>query len=308
MPARPGSASGSGTARAKMTVRSKVAAAAAAPAAAGGGGSGSGSAAGTPAGVGECRNSTLTWLDLSSNNLGGYGLDPLPGAKLVRSLMEHPALAYLDLSRNRFSRSIVTSLVAGLEVNKSLTHLLLDCNGIDAVPAARMADVLAGHPRLTHLSLRLNSVRSDGATAFARMLAARPHGPLTHIDLRDNYIGPVGTIAILAAMGVDVPAAARALIEPPRVRCVVVAAWFAIIVMHPALHQPTHPPTYPCRTARRYPRRAASTLTSRWTAAHWGRARCWLGLVLPRCWRCAVVQVARRRRQRRRHRRRPRRR
>jgi len=127
----------------------------------------------------------------------------MPGGRLVRAVLENlPALTHLNLARNRFTRSIAQLLNAALETNRSLRSLVLDSNGIDAVPAAAMADILTSHPALETLSLRFNSVRSDGAAAFARLLSTTPRTPLRQLDLRDNYIGDVGTRALLAAMGV----------------------------------------------------------------------------------------------------------
>jgi hypothetical protein len=128
--------------------------------------------------------------------------------------MEHPQIKYLDLSRNRFTRSIISALTAGLEVNKTLTHLRLDSNNIDAVPAAALADAAHMHPTLTHLSLRYNSVRSGGTEAIARIFVSKPGHSLRYVDLRDNYVGPVGTRAMLTALNVNVPPEASLLPEP----------------------------------------------------------------------------------------------
>jgi Leucine Rich repeat len=233
----------------------------------------------------ESSNTTLTHLDLSSNNLAGAsesscylsfshcacvlasyllcffpsvliyhhqsGYDnPMPCAKLVRALGEHPSLVWLNLSRNRFTRSIIGQLIAGLETNRSLRTLILESDNIDAQPATRLAEILATHPALEVLNLRFNSVRSDGAIAFAKVLRAstQPYAQavaqeilasagsgkapavdadgiaidestgssgtslsfagsrLRSLDLRSNFIGQIGTRAVLEALGVVFPA------------------------------------------------------------------------------------------------------
>jgi hypothetical protein len=157
---------------------------------------------------GGTANTSLLWLDISGNNLCSYGLDPLPAARLVRALLGHPSLQHLNLARNRLGEAAIVppALVRGVAANASLRSLVLDENSLDAAPAAAIAAALESNSVLTHLSLRSNRVRSDGASAFASLLrcvtmgpwargeeGARPPAPgLQCLDVRDNYIGPIG--------------------------------------------------------------------------------------------------------------------
>jgi hypothetical protein len=174
--------------------------------------------------AGPPANESLRWLSLAHNNIGDVETDPKPGVKLCAALMMHPRLEYLDLSSNRLSRAAISSIANGMLLPTSILRVLvLDDNGIDAVPAATLAESLQVHPTLQRLSMRGNRLRSDGAAAFAETLqvqkrgglqieaTAGPTAPLTAatpgelrvLDLRDNYIGAVGLRALLAALGLD---------------------------------------------------------------------------------------------------------
>lgn len=187
----------------------------------------------TSASVGSVNNSLL-WLDLSGNNLHANGLDPKPAAQLVRAILAHPAIQHLNLSRSRLGDARVTAaaLVTGVSKNRTLRSLALDDNGLDAAPAAQMAAALEENGTLTHLYLRGNRVRSDGASAFAALIRRRtlpvragqvedsqeaaqgtsqaasavPGPSLAYLDLRDNYIGPIGRHDLaLALEGLPAP-------------------------------------------------------------------------------------------------------
>lgn len=150
----------------------------------------------------DVPNAQLEWLNLSDNNLCSYGLEPKAAMTLLRSVAEHPGLKWLDISRNSLTRSTVTALTLGLEINTGLETLIMESNEVDGTPASRIADVARKHPKLRHLSLRFNRIRSEGAMAFASLLASK--AGLLHLDLRDNHSGPVGTRAVLLSLGVEV--------------------------------------------------------------------------------------------------------
>jgi hypothetical protein len=144
-------------------------------------------------------NTSLVWLDLSENNLCGFGLgDSAPVCDLVSGLLRHPSLKSVDLSRNRLTKEVIARIADNIEPNTSLRSLKLEENGIDAMPSVAVAQSLAGNSTLTHLSLRSNRVRSDGASAFADLLRRSP--VVKTLDLRGNYIGDIGQADLRRAL------------------------------------------------------------------------------------------------------------
>jgi hypothetical protein len=143
-------------------------------------------------------NKSLVWLDMSENNLCGFGLDNTPAISLVSALIQHTSLRHLDLSRNRLARPVVTAIAESIESNTSIKSLSLDENAIDAQPAAHLARSLVNNTSLHTLSMRYNRLRSDGASAFAHLLR---HGhSIKRLDIRGNYIGDLGQRDIKLAM------------------------------------------------------------------------------------------------------------
>ncbi|EQC34605.1 hypothetical protein SDRG_07928 [Saprolegnia diclina VS20] len=130
-------------------------------------------------------------LDLSNAYLGDDGC-----AALCRLLRQYPAKRVLDLRGNRIQADGAVHLAAFLKHNDSVTSINLEWNcvgvlehGLEALSAA-----LAMNTTLTHLDLRNNSIGPDGATLLAAGL--RRNHSLQELDLRWNDMGSVGGHAL----------------------------------------------------------------------------------------------------------------
>ncbi|ANC43423.1 hypothetical protein A6P55_03270 [Pandoraea pnomenusa] len=132
------------------------------------------------------KHPSLTWLDLSVNNIGDEGAQALAGST---------TLTELNLTKNNigaegakaFARN-TTFTVLDLGVNRkpSLTWLDLSFNNIED----EGAQALAGSTTLTGLNLMNNNIGAEGAKAFAR------NTTLTMLGLGVNRIGDDGAKAL----------------------------------------------------------------------------------------------------------------
>ena len=126
---------------------------------------------------------------LVSLSLINAGLD-MEHCSYLSDALKLDTLTYLDVSRNDISGAGAELLCAGLRENKSLQHMTLDNAGITPNGAKALAIVLIHHPVLTSLSLRANAIGDVGAEAISSGL----HGnsTLTSLDVAMNRIGDRG--------------------------------------------------------------------------------------------------------------------
>ena len=169
-------------------------------------------------------NCTLTYLDLSRNNINNSG-----AAALGEALLTNCTLTELYLIDNNIGKVGAVALGKALESNRTLTHLNLEENrsignsGAAAIAKAlrsnnccrltrldlsgckisfsgvsHIADALQTNCSLTHLGWSCNEVKSSGASAFAKAL--RSNHTLTHLHLRSNSISDSGATELAQAL------------------------------------------------------------------------------------------------------------
>ena len=169
-------------------------------------------------------NCTLTYLDLSRNNINNSG-----AAALGEALLTNQTLTELYLMDNNIGKVGVVALGKALESNRTLTHLNLEENrsignsGAAAIAkalrsnnscgltrldlsgckisfsgASHIAHALQTNCCLTHLGWSCNEVKSSGASAFAKALHS--NRALTHLYLRSNGISDSGATELAQAL------------------------------------------------------------------------------------------------------------
>ncbi len=138
-------------------------------------------------------NTSLTWLDLSSNNIGPEGTKAI-----AKALENNTSLTSLDLSSNNIGPEGTKALAKALENNTSLTSLILWKNNIGPEGAKALAKALENNTRLTSLYLWKNNIGPEGTKAIAKALENNTR--LTSIDLIGNDIGPEGAKAIAKSL------------------------------------------------------------------------------------------------------------
>ncbi|KAL0208434.1 hypothetical protein P9112_011021 [Eukaryota sp. TZLM1-RC] len=140
------------------------------------------------------RNSTLTTLDLQSNNIANDG-----ASALARALGSNSTLTTLDLQSNNIANDGASALARALERNSTLTTLDLQSNNIANDGASALARALESNSTLTTLDLQSNNIANDGASALARALES--NSTLTTLDLQSNNIANDGANALARALG-----------------------------------------------------------------------------------------------------------
>jgi Ran GTPase-activating protein (RanGAP) involved in mRNA processing and transport len=133
--------------------------------------------------LGQCP--ALAHLDLSKNRIRETGAE-----SLARVLGQCPALAHLNLGSNDIGAVGAESLAGVLGHCTSLAHLNLGSNDIGAAGAAFLAGGLGQCASLAHLNLGSNDMGAAGAESLAGVLGQCP--ALAHLNLRNNWIGEDG--------------------------------------------------------------------------------------------------------------------
>ena len=141
-----------------------------------------------------CLNRTLTYLDVSFNNVKQAG-----AAALGMALKTNCSLSHLYLCGNAIGDAGATSLGEGLKSNCTLTRLYLTQNRIGDQGAEALGTVMRSNHNLTHLNLQVNLIGDTGAAAVAKALKSNGI-QLTHLDLALNKISCVGAEALARAL------------------------------------------------------------------------------------------------------------
>ena len=141
-----------------------------------------------------CLNRTLTYLDVSFNNVKQAGAEALGVA-----LQTNCTLSHLYLCGNAIGNAGATSLGEGLKSNCTLTRLYLTQNRIGNHGAEALGTVMQSNQNLTHLNLQVNLIGDAGAAALAKALKSNGIR-LTHLDLARDKISCVGAEALAKAL------------------------------------------------------------------------------------------------------------
>ena len=138
-------------------------------------------------------NTSLTALDLSSNNISSEGVVPLADA-----FRTNTSLTYLNLQTNFIGDEGGVALADALRINTSLTDLNLWNNSIGDAGGVAIAEALAINTSLTNLNISYNKISDAGGVALADALHI--NAKLTVLGLRFNDIGPEGGVALADAL------------------------------------------------------------------------------------------------------------
>lgn len=109
------------------------------------------------------KNKSVTFLRLSSNNLG----DERVGL-IVAGLLENTMLKHLEISKNNITVSGVTEIAQVLQSNMSVKRLDLTSNDIDDNGAGVISRLLEQNQTLTNINLSGNPIGLAGATLLLR--------------------------------------------------------------------------------------------------------------------------------------------
>ncbi|KAL9965559.1 hypothetical protein ACROYT_G029373 [Oculina patagonica] len=139
------------------------------------------------------RNTSLTVLDLSGNNIGDHG-----ATALAEALQRNTSLTVLYLLMNKIGDHGATGLAEALQRNTSLTVLDLSGNNIGDHGAAGLAEALQTNISLTELGLSDNNIGDHGATGLAEAL--QNNTSLTVLNLSCSNIGDEGATALAGAL------------------------------------------------------------------------------------------------------------
>ena len=141
-------------------------------------------------------NTTLTYLNLSSNKIGASG-----AASLSQALSVNTTLRRLILSHNMIGASGAAFLSQALSVNTTLTVLSLKCNSICALGAASFSQALSVNTTLTNLNLKWNMVGDSGGVSLSQALSV--NSTLTRLNLDTNEIGKSGAASLSQILSVN---------------------------------------------------------------------------------------------------------
>ncbi|KAL9965620.1 hypothetical protein ACROYT_G029447 [Oculina patagonica] len=139
------------------------------------------------------NNTSLTGLNLCFNNIGDHG-----AAGLAEALQNNTSLTELYLSVNNIGDHGATGLAEALQNNTSLTVLYLSYNNIGDHGAAGLAEALQNNTSLTVLYLSRNNIGDHGATGLAEAL--QNNTSLTVLHLSGNNIGDHGAAGLAEAL------------------------------------------------------------------------------------------------------------
>eukprot|EP00808_Paulinella_micropora_P023829 g76000.t1 len=124
-------------------------------------------------------------LDLSSQNLGAVG-----ASSVAKGLQVNTSLTELVLFNNNIGPEGANHIAKALQVNKTLTTLYLWSNEIGDEGAAHIAAALKENKTLRELNMYKNNIGPDGAKAFAKALEVNPIlKQLSGVELKDHIQG-----------------------------------------------------------------------------------------------------------------------
>jgi len=133
-----------------------------------------------------------TALSLAYGSIGDEGCNAI--ARYVR---ENVLLKSIDLRGNSIRADGLVVLSHALRSGSSVSSVCLKWNHIGSHERGMRAlcDVMKGNQSITHLDLRNNKIGPECGVPIAEML--RENGCLTHLDLSWNDLGPDGGKAVL---------------------------------------------------------------------------------------------------------------
>lgn len=127
-------------------------------------------------------NKTLSKLYMRSNIFHNS-----EASRLLGELVSHnKTLTYLDLSNNNLSEHLIRPISEGLKINKTLQSLILESNAIGGLGCYILCDGLKYNRGLKFINLRNNSLGFEGAKHIADML--QTNRSLSNMNLQANLL------------------------------------------------------------------------------------------------------------------------
>lgn len=143
------------------------------------------------------RDTNLTHVDLSRNNIGDVG-----AKAIARALLKNNVLTHIALRNNQIGEAGAKAIANSLAKNNSLTHVELGDNRIGDAGVKEIAKALAMHTSSTRMiDLRGNHMGVAGAKEIAEVLAK--YNILTHVAMGDSQIGVAGAKDIANALAMN---------------------------------------------------------------------------------------------------------
>ena len=133
----------------------------------------------------ECLRSTQSLIYLS---LPGNLIDDDLISILIKGLMLNKTISQIDLSHNKISNSGARKLAKYLLASKILTHLNLSDNSIHYEGSRYIAQALKVNKSLKHLNLKLNRIDDKGGAKLCNDLQNN-HSQLESLSLSSNSLG-----------------------------------------------------------------------------------------------------------------------
>ena len=134
-------------------------------------------------------HSSLTDLNIHSNNIGDSG-----AAMIATALQSNHTLTRMNMGSNRISDRGASAIATALHSNSKLTTLDIGCNDISGSGASAIATALYSNSTLTTLHINDNDISDSGATAIATALHS--NSTLTDLYINHNNITDSGAVAI----------------------------------------------------------------------------------------------------------------
>ena len=122
-------------------------------------------------------------------------------AILAKAVEINSTLTELLLSSNRIGDSGAAALAKAVEINSKVTELDLSANGIGDSGAAALAQAMKINSTLRELNLSFNGIGDWGAAALAEAVGV--NSTLTELHLSHNRIGDSGAAALAETMEIN---------------------------------------------------------------------------------------------------------
>jgi len=133
-------------------------------------------------------NKTLSYLDLSENQLGG-NIANCNAVNLGEAIKKNSALSHLKLSGNKFNYLEASSLTKlSLEKNKTLTSLDLSANEIGFYGMSLIFQGLEKNKTLTSLDLSSNQIECNNIKRIQLLISSLKNSAIEELDLSENKI------------------------------------------------------------------------------------------------------------------------
>lgn len=137
------------------------------------------------------KEKKLTWLDLDGNEIGDlYSVEKVKIKRLSEFISPSISLSWLDLSNNNIEDNGVKLLSQSLVVNNSIKVILLNKNRITSMGMYYLTESLKFNSSITKIHISYNNICDEGLSYLQSMLQV--NSTITHISIKSNIFTIVG--------------------------------------------------------------------------------------------------------------------